>query len=85
MKVKLSSIVEGIEFQTDEAESYLNIKTGEVVLFTNEEIRAAEEGEDLSDRQPGILKISSAPGIIWKMKRAIYLSRQSTNFTNTGL
>ena len=48
-KVKLSSIVEGIEFQCDESQSYLNKKTGEVVLIEDEEMRAVESNEDVSE------------------------------------
>jgi len=50
MKVQLSSIVEGIEFQGLETYSYLNLKTGEIVVIVDEEIRAAESDEDISDR-----------------------------------
>ena len=50
MKIKLSSIVDGIEFQGLESKSYFNQKTGEVVLFQDEEIRAAENNYDLSDQ-----------------------------------
>jgi len=49
MKVKLSSIIEGIEFQTDEAKSYLNKITGEILTITDEEIQIAESKEDASD------------------------------------
>ena len=48
MKVDLKKIIEGIEFQGDESQSYLKISTGEVVLFTDEAITAAESDEDLS-------------------------------------
>ncbi len=48
MKVDLKKIVEGMEFQGDESRSYLKISTGEVVLFTDEAIAAAESDEDLS-------------------------------------
>ena len=48
MKVDLKKIVEGIEFQSDESRSYLKKSSGEVVLFTDEEIAAAESDEDLS-------------------------------------
>lgn len=48
MKVDLKKIVEGIEFQGDESQSYLKISSGEVVLFTDEVIAAAESDEDLS-------------------------------------
>ena len=48
MKVDLKKITEGIEFQGDESHSYLKISSGEVVLFTDDEIAAAESDEDLS-------------------------------------
>jgi hypothetical protein len=50
MKVKLSSIVEGIEFQGLESSSYLNLETGEVILIADEEFRAAEIGDDISNQ-----------------------------------
>jgi len=48
MKVKLSSIIEGIEFQGDESQSYLNKITGEVLLISDEEMHMAENKEDVS-------------------------------------
>ena len=48
MKVDLKKIVEGIEFQGDESQSYLKISSGEVVLFTDDVIAAAESDELLS-------------------------------------
>ena len=50
VKVKLSSIVEGIEFQGDESQSYLRKSTGEVVLFADDEINAATNNEDVSEQ-----------------------------------
>jgi hypothetical protein len=50
MKVQLSSIVEGIEFQGLESFSYLNLKTGEVTLIADDEIRAAERDDDISEQ-----------------------------------
>lgn len=50
MKVNLSSIIEGTEFQGDESQSYLNILSGEVVLISDEEMRAAERDDDISDQ-----------------------------------
>ena len=47
-KVDLKKIVEGIEFQGDESQSHLKISSGEVVLFTDDAIAAAESDEDLS-------------------------------------
>ena len=49
VKVKLSSIVQGFEFQNDESQAYLKKASGEIFLFTNEEINAAESGEDMSE------------------------------------
>jgi len=50
MKVQLSSIVEGIEFQGLESCSYLNLKSGEIILIADEEIRAVENGDDISEQ-----------------------------------
>jgi hypothetical protein len=36
--VKLSDIIEGLEFQSDECFSYLHTTTGEVVSVTTEEL-----------------------------------------------
>jgi Uncharacterised protein family (UPF0158) len=49
LRVKLSDIIEGLEFQADESFSYLNTATGEVVSVTMEELRAAENDEPLED------------------------------------
>ena len=48
-RVKLSDIVEGLDFQSDEQSSFLNLTTGEVVSVTDEELRAAEEDAPLED------------------------------------
>jgi hypothetical protein len=50
MKVQLSSIVEGIEFQGLESCSYLNLQTGEIILIADEEIHAVENDYDVSDQ-----------------------------------
>jgi hypothetical protein len=49
VRVKLSEIIEGLEFQSDESSSFLNTKTGEVVLMTDYAMQAAEENEPLED------------------------------------
>jgi hypothetical protein len=46
-RVKLSDIIEGLVFQSDESSSFLNKKTGEVVLMTDYAMRAAEDNEPL--------------------------------------
>ena len=55
-RVKLSDIVEGLEFQSDERSSYLNTVTGEVVSVTHEELRAAEEEQPLEIRGRGAFR-----------------------------
>jgi len=49
IRVKLDDIIEGLESQSDENSSFLNKRTGEVVLINDYEIRAAEEGNPLED------------------------------------
>jgi len=49
VRVKLSEIIDGIESQSDEYNSYLNKRTGEVVLVSDYEMRAAEEEEPIED------------------------------------
>jgi hypothetical protein len=45
LRVKLSDLIEGLEFQSDERFSFLNLTIGEVVSITDEELRAAENDE----------------------------------------
>jgi len=59
--VKLDDIVDGLESQSDESSSFLNKKTGEVVLITDEELNAAEDNEpieDFPDWQQGQVRIA---------------------------
>jgi hypothetical protein len=61
LRVKLSDIIDGLEFQSDESFSYLNTATGEVVSVTTEELRAAEEDaplEDFPDWQHDAIRIA---------------------------
>ena len=37
LRVKLQDILEGMDFQSDERSSFLNLTTGEVVSITDEE------------------------------------------------
>jgi Uncharacterised protein family (UPF0158) len=48
-QVKLQDILEGMDFQSDERSSFLNMTTGDVVSITDEELRAAEHDEPLED------------------------------------
>ncbi|WP_332698733.1 UPF0158 family protein [Halalkalibacter lacteus] len=43
IKVKLKDIIEEMEIQFEESCSLLNIKTGEIVLVTSEDLRAVED------------------------------------------
>ena len=49
LRVKLPDIIEGMDFQSDEQSSFLNLTTGEVVSITDEELRAAENDVPLED------------------------------------
>ena len=49
IQVKLQEILEGMDFQSDEQSSFLNLTTGEVVSITDEELRAAEHDTPLED------------------------------------
>ncbi len=49
MKVKINDIIDAVDFDSDMSESFLNTKTEQVCVFTDEELRAAESNEDLSD------------------------------------
>jgi hypothetical protein len=49
LRVKLLDLIEGMDFQSDERSSFLNLTTGDVVSITDEELRAAENDEPLED------------------------------------
>lgn len=46
IKVKLKDIIGNMEFNSDENRSFLNIKTGEILALTSEEIRMADSDID---------------------------------------
>jgi len=48
-RVKLSDIIDGLESQSDESASFMDTKTGEVVLMTDYAMRAAEDDEPIED------------------------------------
>ncbi|MCC3359112.1 UPF0158 family protein [Bacillus sp. REN16] len=61
MKVKLEHIIEGMEMQSDENRSYLNLDTGELVYVSQDALLIAEDGEDyehLSEWQRDEVKIA---------------------------
>ena len=47
--VKLNDIIEGLEFESDERNSFLDRRTGEVVSISDEEMQAAEDDEPIED------------------------------------
>lgn len=47
--VKLNRIIEAIELQTDESSAYLDRKTGDVIVFQEEELDAAEDQEPIEE------------------------------------
>jgi hypothetical protein len=49
LPVKLNDVIEALEAAGDEHTHYLDKRTGEIVMVTNEEMEAAEDDEPLSD------------------------------------
>ncbi len=49
IQVKLKDIIEEMEIQSIESRSFLNFKTGEIVLVTSDDFRVAEEAEEIDD------------------------------------
>lgn len=49
IRVKLKSILEGMESQSDESSTFLDRRTGEVVLISDEELHAAEDDDPIED------------------------------------
>lgn len=45
IQVSLKDIIEEMEVQFEESRSLLNIKTGEIIIVTSEDLRAAEDEE----------------------------------------
>jgi hypothetical protein len=45
IQVKLKDIIEEMELQFDESRTFLNIKTGEIISVTTDDLRAAEDEE----------------------------------------
>jgi hypothetical protein len=61
IRVKLADLIEGMDFQSDDRSSYLNLTTGEIVSITEEELRAAENDaplEDFPDWQHDAIRIA---------------------------
>ncbi len=49
MKAKLRDLIDGIDFQSDESTSYFNIRTGEVVTLSEEDMGYADDDYPLED------------------------------------
>jgi hypothetical protein len=49
VRVKLNEIIDGLESQSDETASFLDKRTGEVVLMTDYAMQAAEDDEPIED------------------------------------
>lgn len=59
IKIKLSNLIEAIEAHSDELQSLLNLKTGEIYLVSDEAIQIAENDDsDYSDWQKEEIKIA---------------------------
>src|SRR5215471_5008152 len=76
LRVKLQDILEGMDFQSDEQSSFLNLTTGEVVSITDEELRAAENDaplEDFPDWQHDVIRVVLEKSNVEKLASALYL------------
>ncbi|MFC0273689.1 UPF0158 family protein [Metabacillus herbersteinensis] len=51
IQVKLQAIIEEMEIQFEESRTFLNIKTGEIIVVTSDDIRAVEDEEALDHLQ----------------------------------
>ncbi len=49
IRVKLDDIIEALEFQSDKSYSFLDKRTGKVVLISDNEMRAVEDDEPIED------------------------------------
>ena len=49
LRVKLDDIIEGLECQSEESHSYLDKRTGKVILISDEELCTAENDEPIED------------------------------------
>jgi hypothetical protein len=49
VKVRIKDIIDGMEMQIDDWQTFLNVKTGVVVQVTDEDLRAAEDEEPYDD------------------------------------
>jgi hypothetical protein len=47
--VRLEDVVQEMDLYGDQHRAFLNIQTGEFILLTDDELSAAEEGDDLAD------------------------------------
>ena len=75
LRVKLSDLIEGMDFQSDERSAFLNLTTGEVVSVTDEELRAAENDAPLEDPGHGSMTRFAWLGRLWQ---PINISRYPT-------
>jgi len=65
LKVELSKIVEAMDFQPDETQTYLDRRSGEIVGITEDDRRLAEDetsDEDLPDWQKELVELARQIG-----------------------
>jgi len=49
LPVKLQDVLEEMQMVSDEMTAYINLKTGELITITHEEVRLAEDSESEDD------------------------------------
>jgi hypothetical protein len=78
MKVKIDDIIDVVDFDGDMSESFLNTKMEQVCIFTDEELRAAENDEDRSDSTEWYYEAVARAKIIEKIRGTICLCLKNT-------
>jgi len=75
--VHLSLIVDGLEMQSDNQSSYLDLATGQIELVTDDDLRAAEEEDSLEEDED---EVSEAEWEGIDIARAILADPESKRF-----
>ncbi len=59
IKIKLTDLIDAIEFHSDESQSFINLKSGEICLISAEELHSAEEDDhDYPEWQTENIKVA---------------------------
>ena len=81
---KLREIVDALSFQIDEAYQYLDTETGQIVMISDEELRAVEEDKDLADYPDWQQEIIRLAQQIFDQPKKSSSCRRNLRSMNTG-